>query len=242
MQNPLRVASSSRVASGSRLKKQIRQAGGLVVHRIDQDNLRPVAFRLLQFGDQMHAADKDVLPPQEDRFRITDVEKVVAVEFAEVRHLRRLARAGANVAALHRHRPILLEEVVAHVFHHAQRPAATVLQNGRAARLFADIPHLVGHQVQRGFPRNRLKRVVLSLSPQRLGQPIGRVLSIKKPARAMAEESLRHRMRRVALQAHDSPILDGRDQAASVGAVASARGLDLGLCHFVSANSWRQRR
>ena len=150
------------VAAGSRLHVQLREIRAAVAHRVDHHDPRPVRSRLLEDRQQMHAADVRVLPPDQDRLRVQEVEQIVAVLLAEIGQLGDVPRAGADVAGLHRARAEQLEEPVVQVLHDPQRAAAPVVEDRRTSRFGLDAQHRLRDPVERVVPRDRVEPSVPS--------------------------------------------------------------------------------
>ncbi len=138
--------------------------------------------------------------------------------------LRLVARSRADVAALHGHRPELLEEVVAEMLEDAERAAASVMEDGGRPRFAPDGGEAGGRQVERRVPSDRAKVGIEVFSIQRGEQSLGGVLERQEVARPVAEEALGDRMLLVPLELRDPPILDRGDDGAGVRAVAVAGG------------------
>ena len=122
------------VAAGPGEDRPVREPLAPVPHRVDEDDPRPLPLRLAQDGQQVDVRDRDVLSPEEDVPRVQEVEDVVRLLVAEVGLLRRVARAGADVAALDRHGAEQLEEVVHDGLHEAEGAARAVVEDRGRAR------------------------------------------------------------------------------------------------------------
>ncbi len=165
-EEPRRRHGQREVAAGPRLHICVAEARRLVPDRIDEELGRP---RLLEHRHQVRRGDDRVLSPDDDVARVVQVEEVVRVLLAEVEHLRGVARAGADVAALGGDRAELLEEVVAQVLERAQGPAAAVVEDGRGPRLGADAQELARRRSRAPRPRRPACRARAAPSAGRAG-------------------------------------------------------------------------
>ncbi len=212
------------VSPRTRLHDVVGEVGPPVADRIDHDDPRAFLLRRLQDGQHVHVADVGVLPPDQNRFRVDEIEQVVAVLDAEVGELRRVSRSGANVARLHGAGSEPREEPVVQVFHHAEGAAASVVQDRGAARLGLDAKHFLGDGVQGIVPGDLAEAPVPA--HQRRGDAVGIVLALEEAARPVAEEAARDRMVGIPLDLEDAAVFHGGDDAAGVGTIAIAGGAD----------------
>src|SRR5205814_4304425 len=118
--------------------------------------------------------------------------EVVAVLEPEIRLLRGIAAARADVAALRRHRPEALEEVIDGIAEETERPAAPVVEDRRRPGLPADRGQPLGREVERLRPRARLERAVAP--DERRREPLLRVLQPEEVMGPVAEEPSRDRV------------------------------------------------
>jgi hypothetical protein len=135
----------------------------------------------------------------------------------------RFAGPAADVAALVGHRAELLEEEARHVLEETHRARGTVVEDRCRPGLAPDREQALGDNVERLIPGNGNQRAVLP--QQRTRQPLGGVLQLEVLTRAATQEALCDRVPLVPLQLDDAPVLDRRDDAANVGAVAIAQRL-----------------
>jgi hypothetical protein len=163
-----------------------------------------------------------VLAPEQDRPRVLEVEEVVRVLLAEVRGLRGVTCARADVAALDRHGSEGLEQPVQHEPDDAEVPAAAVVEDRGRARLGLDADEPAGGEVEGLVPSDGAELAALLPADERRRQAVGRVLPLEEERRPVAQEAPCDGVVGVAREGGDAPVLDGGHDAARVGAVPVA--------------------
>ncbi len=110
------------------------------------------------------------------------------------------------------------------VLDESQRAAVRIGKYGFRPALVDDGAEPPGDFVERLFPAHRSKPP-LSLgsdAAHRRKQPVGMIRAIEIAVDLGTEKTLRHRMRRVPLDAHGAPVLDGHQGGAGIRAVVRA--------------------
>ncbi len=185
--------------------------GAGVVHGVDLDDGDAAGPGALEVGQQVDARLGYVLPPQHDGPAVIEVVEVVRVGDAHVRDLRRLARAGADVAALVRDRAEQLEEVAVQELQDAERSAALVVQDRRRPVAISRLCDLLGHEVERLVPPGLDERAALAHEGCR--EALLRVLALEVMVGPVAEEAARDGVLGVAAEARDAAAFDGGEES-----------------------------
>jgi hypothetical protein len=151
---------------------------------------------------------------------VEEIREIMAVLFAEIAELRRIARARADVTALDGDGAKPIEESVGNLRENPERAAASVMKDGAWARFAAYLEQALGGDIERLVPRDGHELALLS--EERRRKTLRRILGLQEVRCPVAKKAPRDWVVGITPEAHDTAILHGGNDAARVGAIAVA--------------------
>ena len=193
--------------------------------RIDRDHPRAAAFRFLDASPQVHRRRDRIGAPQEDQLGVDEALHVHPDRAAECVGEAGLAGSRADRPVEQRGaEPMKKAAIHRRALHLPHRSRVAVRQDRlRIAR--GDSRQFPGDRVERLVPADsrELSAALGADALHRIQQSVGRVRAVEIPRDLCAEDAIRRRMRRGALDADRDTVANRRLQRAGVRAIVRAR-------------------